>query len=109
MYEQTGNGTNHIFIGPPNSLAANYSLTLPADAGSADEFLTTNGSGTLSWAASSSGATCGGNDKIFVENEKTVTTNYTITSTKHAHSVGPITINNNIVVTIPANSTWLVS
>ena len=56
MYEQTGNGTNHIFIGPPNSLAANYSLTLPADAGSADEFLTTNGSGTLSWAASSSGA-----------------------------------------------------
>ena len=109
MYEQTANGNNWVWIGPPQNLAASYSLTLPADDGNADEFLTTNGSGTLSWTASSSGATGGGNDKIFVENEKTVTTNYTITSTKNAHSVGPITINNNIVVTIPANSTWVVS
>ena len=109
MYEQTGNGTNHIFIGPPNSLAANYSLTLPADAGSADEFLQTNGSGVLSWGTSSSGATGGGTDAIFVENSQTVTTSYSITSNKNAHSVGPISINNSIVVTIPANSTWWVS
>ena len=109
LYETSGNGTNKITIKSPAAVTADITLTLPDSDGATDEFLSTNGSGVLSWSASSSGATGGGTDAIFVENDKVVTTNYTITSTKHAHSVGPITINNNIVVTIPANSTWVVS
>ena len=36
--------------GPPHSAAASYTLTLPNDTGSANEVLTTNGSGVLTWA-----------------------------------------------------------
>ena len=42
--------------GPPHSAAANYTLTLPNDDGTADQVLSTNGSGVLSWAAGASGA-----------------------------------------------------
>ena len=108
-YENDGNGSNYIKIKAPAAVTADITLTLPDGDGNADEFLKTNGSGALSWGLSSSGATGGATDAIFVENERTVTTNYSITATKNAHSVGPISINNNIVVTIPANSTWLVS
>ena len=36
--------------GPAHSAAATYTLTLPVNTGSADQALTTNGSGVLSWA-----------------------------------------------------------
>ena len=109
LYETSGNGSNKITVKSPAAVTADVTLTLPDGDGAADEFLQTNGSGVLSWGTSSSGATGGGTDAIFVENSQTVTTSYSITSDKNAHSVGPLTINNNIVVTIPANSTWLVS
>ena len=54
------------------------------------------------------GATGGGDDAIFHENEHTVTTNYTISSGKNAVSAGDISINNNIAVTVPASRTWVV-
>ena len=109
IYEGGASAANYISIRSPNSLTANTDYVLPSADGSADEFLTTDGSGALSWSSASSGATGGGNDKIFVENDQTVTSSYTLGTNKHAHSVGPISINNNVVVTIPANATWLVS
>ena len=109
LYEGGSSATNYISFRPPNTLSADTNYILPSADGSADEVLITDGSGTLSWGSASSGATGGGTDKIFVENEQTVTTSYTLSTNKNAHSVGPLSINNNIVVTIPANSTWLVS
>ena len=51
-------------------------------------------------------------DKIFWENGKTVTTNYTIGTgfgtDCNAGSWGPITINNGVTVTIPNNSNWTI-
>jgi len=44
-------GANYIAIKTNASLAANYTLTLPLNDGAADEFLQTNGSGVLTWAA----------------------------------------------------------
>tara|TARA_R100000654_G_scaffold40642_2_gene66718 strand:+ start:1713 stop:2723 length:1011 start_codon:yes stop_codon:yes gene_type:complete len=43
---------------PPHSASASYTLTFPTTDGNADEFLQTNGSGTLTWA------TAGGGGKI---------------------------------------------
>lgn len=63
----------------------------------------------ISWGAIGGGATGGGGDKVFVENGQTVTTDYTLTTNYNAHSVGPITINTGITVTVPSGSTWLVS
>jgi len=44
-------GSNFISIAAPSGLDADYTLTLPINDGSADEFLQTNGSGVLVWAA----------------------------------------------------------
>jgi len=40
----------------------------------------------------SAGATGGGNDEVFIENDQTVTISYTIPATKNAMSTGPITL-----------------
>lgn len=48
----------------------------------------------------------GGNDKVFYENDQTITVSYTIASNSNAGSFGPITINNDVVVTIPSGSSW---
>ena len=60
------------------------------------------------WGSVGGGATGGGSDEIFVENGQTVTTNYTITTNKNAMSVGPISVNSGITVTIPSGSNWVV-
>ena len=44
--------TNYALIKAPNALASNYTLTLPADDGTASNVLQTDGSGNLSWAVS---------------------------------------------------------
>lgn len=54
------------------------------------------------------GATGGGTDKVFWENDTVVTTNYTITSGKNAMSAGPISINNGVTVTVPNGSVWTI-
>ena len=43
--------SNYAAIKAPNAVGANYTLTLPADDGGANQFLQTDGSGILSWAA----------------------------------------------------------
>lgn len=64
-------------------------------------------SGTA-WGSVGGGATGGGSDEIFIENGQTVTTNYTITTSKNAMSAGPLVINNGITVTVPSGSVWIV-
>jgi hypothetical protein len=50
-----GDGSHHVEFKAPATVSANVTLTLPATAGSADQVLTTNGSGTLSWTTPSGG------------------------------------------------------
>lgn len=60
------------------------------------------------WGAIGGGATGGGADEVFVENSQTVTTDYTITAGKSASSVGDVTINSSVTVTVPSGSRWVV-
>ena len=60
------------------------------------------------WGSIGGGATGGGSDAVFNLNEKVITTSYTIASTKNANSVGPLTINSGVVVTISSGSRWVV-
>ena len=62
---------------------------------------------TSTWV-SSGGATGGGTDDVFYENSQSVTSNYTITTSKNAMSTGPITVNSGITVTVPSGSVWVV-
>lgn len=57
LNEGTNNGAHYAAIKAPNSLAASYTLTLPSDDGGANEFLQTDGSGNLTWAAVTSSLT----------------------------------------------------
>jgi len=60
------------------------------------------------WGQLGGGATGGGGDEVFVENARVVTTNYTLSTGKSAESVGPVTINSGVTVTIPADERWVV-
>jgi hypothetical protein len=61
------------------------------------------------WTSVGGGATGGGGDQVFVENSVTVTTNYTFPVGKNAASVGPITINTGVSVTVPNGQRWVIS
>lgn len=50
----------------------------------------------------------GGTNKVFQENETTITEDYTITAGKSAMSVGPITMAAGVTVTIPAGKRWVI-
>ncbi len=54
IFEGSGDGTNKVTI-QSQAMAADYTLTLPAADGTADQVLTTNGSGVLSWATAGGG------------------------------------------------------
>jgi len=56
-------------------------------------------------ATAGGGATGGGSDEVFYENDQTVTTNYTITNGKNAMAAGPITINSGVTVTVGSGET----
>jgi hypothetical protein len=60
------------------------------------------------WGSIGGGATGGGGDQVFVENGVTVTTSYTLSTNKNAESVGPITINSGVTVTVPTNQRWVI-
>ena len=49
------------------------------------------------------GATGGGSDEVFFESDTNVTTSYSITSGKNAHTVSPV-INSGVTVTVPSGS-----
>ena len=53
--EATANGTNYVAVQAAASLAANTTYTLPTADGTSGQLLSTDGSGTLSWATASGG------------------------------------------------------
>jgi hypothetical protein len=60
------------------------------------------------WGAIGGGATGGGGNQVFYENELTVTANYTLTTARNAMSTGPITISSGVTVTIPTDQRWVI-
>ena len=65
----------------------------------------------LTGAVSLTGLATGGNsgaNKVFWENEQTVTHDYTVTNSRNAGSFGPVTINDSVTVTVGAGETWTI-
>jgi hypothetical protein len=60
------------------------------------------------WGAVGGGATGGGSDAVFIENDQIVTTNYTIPGTKNAGTFGPITVDSGVTVTVSSGAVWTV-
>jgi hypothetical protein len=51
------------------------------------------------------GAQAGG---VIYENNQSVTANYTISTNKNGFSVGPITVNSGVSITVPSGSVWVI-
>jgi len=58
------------------------------------------------WGSLGGGATGGGGDQVFIENDQNVTTDYTIPGTKNAGTFGPITVDSGVTVTVSSGSVW---
>ena len=71
-------------------------------------YATFEGYNGTAWGTIGGGATGAGGDTVFQENQLIVTTNYTLSTGKSAMSVGPITINSGVVVTVPSGYSWVI-
>jgi len=103
--------TGRVTISTNLTVSGNTSLTgIKANnsLGTSGQVLKTNGTSAYWDAAGGAGAVGGGSDKVFYENDITVTTNYTIGTNKNAMTAGPITINSGVVVTVPSGSVWTI-
>ena len=60
------------------------------------------------WGSIGGGASGGGSDSVFYENDQNVTTSYTIPATKNAMSTGPITVNSGATVTVSDGARYVV-
>jgi hypothetical protein len=70
---------------------------------------TTIGSYTVhQWAQIGGGATGGGTDQVFVENDQAATVSYAIPVGKNAMTTGPITINAGVTITVASGSNWVI-
>ena len=105
----TGGSVQYVGFKAPDTVAANVVWKLPnADTNVAGYALISDGSGNLSWGVAGAGAQGSGNDKIFWENDQTVTQNYEITNGKNAGSFGPIEIQGGVTVTVGAGESWTI-
>jgi len=64
----------------------------------------TNGDGAITIASTGGG----GGSSTILENDSTISTSYTLTTGKNGLSVGPVTINTGVAVTVPTDHRWVV-
>ena len=104
---QDASGGEYVAFQAPTTVSTSYTLTMPGDDGTNEQFLQTNGSGVLTWAAAG-GATGAGGDEVFYENGQTVTTSYSVTANTNAMSAGPVTLDSGVDVTLTGTSEWVI-
>ena len=102
--------SNWVAFKAPTTVPSDVTWTLPSgDATVSGYALISDASGNLTWGeAGGGGATGGGTDEIFYENDQIVTTDYTITTNKNAVTAGVIAITSGINIEVPSGSYWVV-
>jgi len=96
--------SNYVAFKAPGTITSNVTWTLPNTDGSSGQFLSTNGTGTLSWATGGGG----GGASTILESKQTISSNYTISSGYNGMSVAPVTVATGVAVTVPGNAKWLI-
>ena len=97
--------SNWVAFQAPATVASNVTWTLPNADGTSGQVLSTNGSGALSFSTIDSPAKANGS---IIVNNTTISSNYTFDSGYNGFSVGPITINSGVSVTVPSGQRWVV-
>jgi len=115
--EATANGTNYVSLSAPTTLSADLSLTLPSADGTSGQFLSTNGSGILSFASggvtgvstSATGTvlTLSDSNILFGKGgyfaEATLTDGATVTWNASTQQVCKLTLGGNRTISAPTN------
>ena len=96
--------SNYVAFKSAGVVSANVTWTLPSADGTSGQALSTNGSGTLSWASVSSTVA---NGCIYLNN-LSITSSYTIATSQGAMSVGPISVASGAVLTVSSGSRYVV-
>ena len=96
--------SNYVAFKSPGTVTSNVTWTLPATDGTSSQVLSTNGSGTLSWATVSGGAA-----GPVAESYQTISSNYSVTAGSNAFSVGPVSVATGVAVTVPTGQIWLIA
>ena len=95
-------------------LTAVTSTTRPSSPVTNQVILETDTGNLLAWLGgewvevTGAGATGGGTNRVFFENDINITDNYTVSSSKNAGTFGPVTITSGVTVTVPSGSVWSV-
>ena len=103
--------SDYVGFRSPGTFSGQTIWNLPSADGSANQILTTDGSGTLSFADAASpypakGAS--GTNQWAVVHSYTVDADYSIPSGSHVINAGPMTVNSGVTVTIPTGSNWTI-
>ena len=109
--EDQANGDHGLTFQAPSNVTADVTFTLPDGDGTAGYALTTNGSGTLSWAEAGTAYPergVSGTNRWAVVHSYTVDADYSIPSGSHVINAGPMTVNSGVTVTIPTGSNWTI-
>jgi hypothetical protein len=115
--ETTANGTNYVGLKAPASLSADLTYTLPSADGTSGQFLSTNGSGVLSFAsggvtgvsttATGTVLTLSDSNILFGKGgyfaEQTLTDGATITWNASTQQVAKVTLGGNRTLSAPTN------
>ena len=110
-------GTKNVFVTQPSSRSA-YAATVPSNGqllignGSGFSLATLSAGSGISVSNSSGGITItntgGGGSATILESLQTISTNYTVTLAYNGLSVGPVTINTGVAVTVGTDQRWLI-
>jgi hypothetical protein len=102
-YPSADGTSNQVMVTNGSGVLSFATLSsLPSQTGNAGKYLFTDGT-SASWQ--NTGASAGG---VIWENSLIVSSDYTLTTAKNGFSVGPITINSGVTVTIPSGQRWVI-
>ena len=105
---QTG-GLDAINIDASQNVSiGNLTITDTLDLGSATSVVLPAAGVTFDDGTSQSTAAYMGANNCLFENNMTITADYTITTGRSASSVGPISVDDGVTVTIPDGSRWVI-
>lgn len=100
-----------------NDTSGNYTVTFESGGGGNTEQIPQGqitaiaSNGTDIWLVTVAGSfmpTGGGTNKIFYNNDQTISVDYSIPPSQNSGTFGPVTIDTGITVTIPSGSNWTV-
>ena len=94
-------GLKDVFVTYPSK----YSVNSTNNPGTSGQVLASNGTGISPTWVDAPGPQAGG---VIYENSLVISANYTLTASKNGMSVGPITINSGVAVTVPSGQRWIV-